>query len=66
MIDKPEVFVEETPFNGLTKRVQKDAFDLQENINLASQKCLEDCLISLYKTIQMYSSENGYNCISTR
>ena len=34
MIDKPEVFVEETPFNGLTKRVQKDAFDLQETLTL--------------------------------
>ena len=34
MIDKPEVFVEETQFNGLTKRVQKDAFDLQETLTL--------------------------------
>lgn len=30
MIDKPEVFGEENPFNELIKRAQKDAFGLNE------------------------------------
>ena len=30
MIDKPEVFGEENPFNELIKRAQKDAFGLNQ------------------------------------